>query len=91
MDLKDFIAKTLSSIRDGVKEANTDKNNFVIYAKDQVVNFNVAVEIGQEKSGGKSGALRIKVVEGNIDSSSKTKESSISRIDFTVGVKSHIQ
>jgi len=91
MDLKDFIAKTLTSIRYGIKEANSEKENFYINANTQVVNFDVAVEIGKEKGNTKGGGLNIKVVKGSIDSTSKIKESSISRINFTVGVKMNIQ
>lgn len=92
MDLKDFIAKTLTSIEDGVKLANADnRNSYIISSKGDVVNFDVAVEIGHEGSSSKGGGLRIHVVSAELGGSSKTKESHISRINFTVGVKKTIQ
>lgn len=92
MDLKDFIAKSLVSIDEGVKEANSgDRNCYLIGARPEVINFDVAVEIGKEGSNTKGGGLHIQVVKAEIGGSSKTKESHISRINFTIGVKKTIQ
>ena len=90
MDLKEFISKTLISISEGVKESNKINKMFEIRPKDQVVNFDIAVEIAEEKESGKGGGLKIKVVEGNLSASQRSKESNISRINFTVGVGTKI-
>jgi dihydroxyacetone kinase DhaKLM complex PTS-EIIA-like component DhaM len=87
MDLSDFIATTLISIQKGITEANRQTNKaYKIMPESKVVNFDVAIEIGREDINGKAGALKVKVVEGNIEKTSKTKESNTSRINFTVGV-----
>lgn len=90
MDLKNFISKTLTSIREGIKEANSDQN-FYINANTQVINFDVAVEIEREKGNSKGGGVNIKVVEGNLSSQTKIRDTNVSRINFTVGVKKTIQ
>lgn len=92
MDLGEFISKTLISIKEGIKDANSHANNsFYISTATHVVNFNVAVEVGKENTSEKGGGLKIHVVEGKMGGSSKSSESNISRIDFTVGVKTTIQ
>ena len=49
MDLKDFIATTLTSIREGIIDANKQtSNNFRIYVADKVINFDIAVEVSNE-------------------------------------------
>jgi hypothetical protein len=91
MDLSEFIATTLISIRKGITDANKETNKaYEILPQNKFVNFDVALEIGREDSTGKGGALKIKVVEGNLEKSSTTKESNVSRINFTVGVKTII-
>lgn len=91
MDLSEFITKTLVSIKLGVANANKETNNsFLISSDTKVVNFDIAVEIEREDSKSKGGGLTIKVVEGNLSSSSKSKESNVSRINFTVGVNTNI-
>jgi hypothetical protein len=91
MDLKDFIATTLISIKEGIATANskTDKA-FKVMPEAKVVNFDIAVEIAKEKSSEKGGGLKIHVVEGKIGGSSTSKESNVSRINFTVGVNTII-
>ena len=91
MDLTDFISITLKSIKEGVTQANGDSTKFFkIVPEGKVVNFDIAVEIVKEDQSGKGGELKIHVAEGKIDQSSKSKESNISRINFTVGVNTII-
>lgn len=91
MDLSEFIAKTLISIRQGISEANKQTGNaYKIHPEAKVVNFDIAVEIGKEDSSEKKGGVAIKVVEGSMSGSSKSKESNITRINFTVGVNTSL-
>lgn len=91
MDLSEFITKTLVSIKEGVSNANKQtSNSFQIQPHAKVVNFDIAVEIAKENENKKGGGLSIKVVEGNLENSSKSKQSNISRINFTVGVNTII-
>lgn len=91
MDLSEFIAKTLISIRQGITEANKETENaYKIHPEAKVVNFDIAVEISREKSNEKKGGATIKVIEGSMGVTSKSKESNISRINFTVGVNTSI-
>lgn len=91
MDLSEFIAKTLISIRQGISEANKKTDNaYKIHPESKVVNFDIAVEISREDASEKKGGATIKVVEGSMGSSSKSKEANISRINFTVGVNTSI-
>lgn len=92
MNLKEFIANTLVSIKEGIEKANSgESGNYYITSNSQVVNFDVAVEVAEEKGKDRSGGLAIKVVEAKIRGSTRMKESNISRINFTVGVKKVIQ
>ena len=91
MDLKDFIATTLISIKEGVAEANKKTGNaYKINSEAKVVNFDIAVEVSNEGKTGVGGGLKIHVVEARIGKDNTTKESNISRINFTVGVNSII-
>ncbi len=91
MDLEDFIATTLTSIKRGISKANSNSDGtFAIYQQQKVVSFDLAVEVSNEKSSGKGGGLRIQVVEGKLESSSKDKSASTSRIHFIVDIKRNI-
>ena len=91
MDLKDFIATTLISIKEGVAEANKQTgNSFKIVSEAKVVNFDVAVEVSNEGKSEAGGKVKIYVVEGSLGKDTKTKESNVSRINFTVGVNTII-
>lgn len=88
MELKDFICNTLISIKNGLDSANSaTHNSFVIRQASEVITFEVAVEVGKENASEAGGGLRIHVVEGKVGKTSTTKESSISKILFTVGLK----
>jgi hypothetical protein len=92
MELKDFISNTLISIKNGLADANSQTNNsFVIRQAQEVITFDVAIEVGKENTTEKGGGLRIHVVEGKLSGTSKTKESSISRILFAVGLKRQME
>jgi hypothetical protein len=91
MDLKDFISITLTSIKDGVAEANKNSNNaFKIYTAAKVVDFDIAVEVSNEGKTGAGGGLKIHVVEARVGKDSTTKESNVSRIHFTVGLNTSV-
>jgi len=91
MDLKDFIAKTLISIKEGVAEANKSTGNaYKINSEAKVVNFDIAVEVSKEGKTEAGGGLRIHVVEAKLGKNNTSKESNVSRINFTVGVNSII-
>ena len=88
IDLKEFISITLTSIKDGVTDANKKSNNrFRVYAADNVVNFDIAVVVSNEGKREAGGGVRIHVVEAKAGVDSRTKESNVSRISFTVGVE----
>lgn len=89
MDLTDFISQTLISIRDGVQSANKDKNLYQMNTTNDV-EFDIAVEVSEEKSNQKGGGVAIRVVEGKLSSENKSRESNISRIKFKVKVKTII-
>ncbi len=92
MELKDFISNTLISIQKGITSANSaTSNSFIIRQAQEVITFDVAVEVGKENTSEKGGGLRIHVVEGKLSGSSKTKESSITRVLFTVGLKRQME
>lgn len=91
MDLSEFITKTLVSIKEGITEASKQTGNaFKVLPEAKVVNFDIAIEIAKEKASKKGGDLSIKVVEGSLESSLKSKQSNISRINFNVGVNTII-
>ena len=92
MDLEAFITKTLKSIKAGIHGANEGESNkmFKINPEAKVVNFDVAVVVGKENTTSGGGGLSIKVLEGKLGKSSKTNESNVTRINFTVGVNTII-
>lgn len=91
MDLKDFIATTLVSIKEGIEEANTKTSKaYKIMPENKVVNFDIAVEVSREGTSQKGGGIRIHVVEAKLGKDSKEKESNVSRINFIVGVNTII-
>lgn len=91
MDLKDFIATTLISIKEGIVEANSKTTKaYKIMPEDKVVNFNVAVEVSKEGKSEAGGGIKIHVVEARLGKDQTSKESNISRINFTVGVNTII-
>ncbi len=91
MDLKDFIATTLISIKEGIAEANSKTNKaYKIGPESKVVNFDVAVEVSKEGKTEKGGGIRIHVVEAKLGKDQTSKESNVSRINFTVGVNTII-
>ncbi len=88
MDLKEFISITLTSIKDGVTDANEKSNNrFRIYAADKVVNFDIVVVVSNEGKTEAGGGVRIYVVEAKVGADSRIKESNASHIIFTVGIE----
>ena len=87
MDLKDFIATTLISIKQGIEEANKQTNKaYKIMPESKVVNFDIAVEVSKEAKTGGGGGIKIHVVEAKLGKDQTNKESNVSRINFTVGV-----
>ena len=91
MDLTQFIKTTLVSIRNGVVEANKETSVYRLTPGSDRVDFDVAIEVAREKGSDKGGGLSVKVVEGKISSSSKSTESSYSRIKFSVGISTNIK
>lgn len=90
MDLEDFIATTLVSIRKGIATANKESKLYKITPEDKVVNFDIAVEVSKEAKTGGGGGVRIHVVEAKVGKDNTRKESNVSRINFTVGVSTAI-
>lgn len=92
MELKEFISTTLVSVKEGVGSANKKAGNvFRVRSGQDKVDFDIAVVIAKEKGSEKGAGLAIKVVEGKISGSSRLKESSHSRIKFSVGISTHIK
>ncbi len=91
MDLKDFIATTLTSIREGIIDANKQTSNkFKIYGTDKVINFDIAVEVSNEGKTGAGEGVKVHVIEANIGKGSTTKESNVNRISFPVGLSGDV-
>lgn len=92
MDLSDFISTTLLSIRTGLQKANDqEKVKFVMDSVDNKVDFDIAVEVTQEKGSERGGGLKIKVIEGNIMGKNNTKELNVSRIKLSVKVGTRLE
>lgn len=91
MELDEFIKNTLVSINKGVGDANKEASNrFVVWPNQQVVNFDVAVEVSSNVGTKKGGGVRIHVVELGANKSTQTSSSNVSRINFTIGVQEDI-
>ena len=100
--LTDFVAETLASISDGVRRAqdHSRSNNGVpiapssvdcqtLNAGDQLVKFNVTVEVvaGSEKKGsGQLGGPLLSIVTGSVggEASSQSRNSSHQTIEFSI-------
>lgn len=92
MELTQFIKITLSSIKKGVSEANSESGNvYRINPGSDKIDFDIAVEVAKEKGSEKGGGLAVKVIEGRISGSSSSKESSVSRIKFSVSVSTLVK
>lgn len=92
MDLEDFISTTLRSIRLGIHNANEGQSSsYIMNSNKNEINFDIAVEVTNEKKTDKSGGLKIKVIEGSLGTNNTQKESNVSRIKFSVGVNTHIK
>lgn len=91
MDLAEFVKTTLTSIKNGVVQANKEAGGgYRMTPSNGKVEFDVAVEVAKEKGSQKGGGLAIKVIEGKISGSSSSKESNITRIKFSVEVSTTI-
>jgi hypothetical protein len=58
--------------------------------ENKVVNFDVAVEVSKEGKTEGGGGIKIHVVEARLGKGQTSKESNVSRINFTVGVNTII-
>ena len=91
MDLKDFIYTTLTSIREGIIDANKPTNNkFSIYGAEKVITFDIAVEVSNEGKVGAGGGVKIHVAEVKVGKDNTTKESNVNRISFSVGLRGDV-
>ncbi len=90
MDLEQFIATTLISIRKGIATANREEKMYKIIPENKVVNFDIAVEVSKEAKSGGGGGIKIHVVEAKLGKDQTNKQSNVSRINFTVGVSTAI-
>lgn len=90
MDLEQFIATTLISIRKGIATANKEDKMYKIIPENKVVNFDIAVEVSKEAKTGGGGGIKIHVVEAKLGKDQTNKQSNVSRINFTVGVSTAI-
>lgn len=92
MELDEFITNTLISVNKGVGEANKQsENRYVIWPNEQVVNFDVAVEVSSNEGSTKGGGIKIHVVELGMNKAAQTSSSNFSRINFTFGVQKDIK
>ncbi len=93
MELGEFISESLIQICGGVHNANESiKGNnkgaspFILEAGGDTVDFDVAVVLKSEKSGGGGGKLKLAVFAADVGGERHTVQETASRIRFKVNV-----
>ena len=91
MDIKEFVAETLSQIVDGVVDAqqrtSEKKAAIVPYNKyDQKVCFDVAVTVVENKETTGKAGITVWSIGGGVSGKSETSRSTVSRIKFEIPI-----
>ena len=102
MELKDFIVSAITSITDGVAEADAkikekggmvnpgthqyDENVPTFVYPRTTLNFDIAISATQTKDGSAEATAKIWVVEAKLGGGVESKNESVSRLSFSVDV-----
>ena len=91
----EFIKNTLVSIKNGVSEANKEFNSlhFAMFSgteKENYVHFDVAVSVSSESKKTGGGGIKIYVVDLGGEKSNKNFQENISRIKFSIRIRTDI-
>jgi hypothetical protein len=94
MELKEFIKTTLRELSEAIDESGVELKkkltltNTALRNKGHgnygLIDFDLAVDVKESQKSGKSGGLRISVVEAKLGKDNESASSSSSRIKFTV-------
>lgn len=91
MELKDFIAKTLSDVSIGINDGNdlikSHNLSFINETRNLKIDFDISVSYDEkDKTGGEAKITVISLLSGSLNRSNEVANSNFSRVKFSVNM-----